>query len=241
MFRFSARIRPEPQSTTTESWEHRCMEHFKRGPEQHRSRLQPTGPAWNFQLLKRKARSTRSIAAPAKPLGPNTYAHRLAEHFKKRSGTNPAPLPTHRTSQKPAMTAAESSGSTVDRSTNGNVRVKHLRAPSDGTLSKRCAEQHRLCFQRTGLARARNGCSGKLGQHGRSEHLRNLSGQTLPRTVGRNPFEKMPGVSPALLPTHWTRQVPEMTAAENWGSTLDRSTRKTFRVKHLRAPSDGTP
>ena len=29
-------------------------------------------------------------------------------------------------------------------------RVKHLHAPSDGTLSKRCAEQHGLCFQRTG-------------------------------------------------------------------------------------------
>ena len=29
VLRFSARIRPEPQSTTTESWEHRCMEHFK--------------------------------------------------------------------------------------------------------------------------------------------------------------------------------------------------------------------
>ena len=108
VFRFSARIRPEPQSTTTESWEHRCMEHFRSSSEQHRSRLQPTGPAWNFPVLKRKARSTQSIAAPAKPLGPNTYAHRLAEHFKKRSGTNPAPLPTHRTSQKPFMTATKS-------------------------------------------------------------------------------------------------------------------------------------
>ncbi len=49
-------------------------------------------------------------------------------------------------------------------------------------------------------------CSGKFGQHGRSEHQRKFSGQTLTRTVGRNTFEKMREATPALLPTDWTSQ-----------------------------------